>query len=83
LIKATMAVGAGLAFYMLDAFHYQVGKANSSAANLGLLTGYLVFPALMYFVTSALAWNFPIDARRHNIIRRRIESRAAVTAAAE
>ena len=83
LIKATMAIGAGLAFYMLDAFHYQVGKTNSSAANTGLMIAYLVFPALMYFATSALAWNFPIDARRHSIIRRRIESRAAAVALAE
>jgi Na+/melibiose symporter-like transporter len=83
LIKATMAVGSGAAFFMLGVFDYQMGKTNTAGANAGLLIAYLVFPALMYFVTSALAWNFPIDARRHNIIRRRIESRAAVAAAAE
>ncbi len=80
LIKATMAVGAGLAFWMLDAFHYQVGHANGAGANLGLMIGYLVFPAVMYFAAAAIGWNFPIDSVRHAIIRRRIERRAVVTA---
>ncbi len=81
LIKATMAVGSGAAFWMLAQFNYQVGKDNSSSANIGLLIAYLVFPAIMYFVTSALAWNFPIDARRHGIIRRKIERRGAAALA--
>jgi len=75
LIKATMAVGAGLAFWILDAFEYQVGKINTSASNFGLMAAYLVFPALMYFVASSIAWNFPLTKNRHSIIRRRIESR--------
>jgi GPH family glycoside/pentoside/hexuronide:cation symporter len=82
LIKATMAVGSGAAFFMLGVFNYQMGRTNTAGANAGLLIAYLVFPALMYFVTSALAWNFPIDARRHNIIRRKIERRSVVAAAA-
>jgi Na+/melibiose symporter-like transporter len=82
LIKATMAVGSGAAFWMLAQFDYQVGKDNTAGANTGLMIAYLVFPALMYFVTSALTWNFPIDARRHGIIRRRIEGRGATAAVA-
>ncbi|MEI9994328.1 MAG: MFS transporter [Rhizomicrobium sp.] len=78
LIKATMALGAGFAFLMLDMFHYKVGHSNGAHANLGLLLCYLVFPALLYFIASAIAWFFPIDAARHSVIRRRIERRVVV-----
>ncbi len=83
LVKATMAIGAGLAFWMLDGFHYQVGQTNSATANLGLMIGYLGFPAVMYFISAAIGWNFPIDSVRHGIIRRRIERRTAAEPAAE
>ncbi|HEY1837584.1 MAG: MFS transporter [Rhizomicrobium sp.] len=78
LVKATMAAGAGLAFTTLDLFHYRVGHANTASANLGLIICYLIFPAIMYFISSAIAWRFPIDAARHSIIRRRIERRAEI-----
>jgi glycoside/pentoside/hexuronide:cation symporter, GPH family len=78
LVKATMAIGAGLAFFVLDHVHYQVGHDNTQAANLGLLTIYLVYPAIMDFIAAGILWSFPIDARRHGIIRRRIERRIAV-----
>ncbi len=32
----------------------------------------------MDFIAAGIAWSFPIDARRHDIIRRRIERRIAV-----
>jgi Na+/melibiose symporter-like transporter len=78
LVKATMAAGAGLAFTMLDRFHYRVGHANTAHANMGLIICYLVFPAIMYFIAATIAWRFPIDAARHSIIRRRIERRAEI-----
>ncbi len=77
LVKAAMAIGAGLAFFVLDGFGYQVGGTNDAHANLGLFVVYLGFPALMYFIASYFSWTFPLDARRHGIVRRKIERRLA------
>lgn len=74
LVKATMALGAGAAFLLLGFSGYVVGGANSASANAGLIACYLVLPALCWGAAAALAWRFPIDARRHEIIRRRLES---------
>lgn len=76
LVKATMALGAGLAFFTLDGFGYQVGEPNAAHANTGLFIAYLGIPALMYFLAAYFAWTFPLDARRHDIVRRRVERRA-------
>jgi Na+/melibiose symporter-like transporter len=78
LVKATMALGAGLAFFMLDGFGYQVGGPNGAGANTGLFLAYLGFPALMYFAAAYFAWTFPLTARRHEIVRRRLERRTTV-----
>jgi Na+/melibiose symporter-like transporter len=79
LIKVTMAIGAGLSFTALDLFHYHVGGHNTSAAQTGLLLCYLVYPALLYFVAVLFAWRFPITARRHRAILRRIARGAAAS----
>lgn len=77
LLKATMAVGAGGAFVLLDAFHYKVGQANVGLADAGLLVCYLVVPGVLQGVAGVLGWFFPLDAERHAIVRRRLEGRAA------
>jgi glycoside/pentoside/hexuronide:cation symporter, GPH family len=76
LIKATIALGSGTAFLLLSAFGYSVKHANGATANLGLIIAYFVWPAVWFLVASTLAWKFPIDNARHNVIRRRIEGRA-------
>lgn len=73
LVKATMAFGAGAAFLLLDTSGYAVGGQNGPAANMGLIACYLIMPALCFGISAWLAWCFPITARRHEAIRRRIE----------
>tara|TARA_R110001599_G_scaffold353465_1_gene593135 strand:- start:52391 stop:53809 length:1419 start_codon:yes stop_codon:yes gene_type:complete len=75
--KATMGVGAGLAFPILALFGYELGGDNPDSANLGLILVYIVVPALTSVLAAMMLWNFPIDARRHGIIRRRLEQLAA------
>jgi Na+/melibiose symporter-like transporter len=41
-----------------------------------------VLPCVFGLAAAALTWNFPLDARKHEIIRRRIEQRAHRAAAA-
>lgn len=78
LTKATMAAGTGIAFGLLGFFSYSVGKPNGAAANLGLITCYLVLPAILNLCSAAIIWRFPLTSRRHAAIRRRIERRAAI-----
>jgi Na+/melibiose symporter-like transporter len=77
LVKATMAIGAGGAFVLLDAFHYQAGKTNSGAAETGLLVCYMVLPGVFHVLAGLLGWFFPLDARRQSILRRRLEAIAS------
>ncbi len=81
LLKATMAVGAGGAFMLLDAVHYHAGKTNTGVADLGLIVCYMGIPGMFHLLTGWLGWTFRLDARRHDIVRRRLEGRVAPAAA--
>lgn len=78
LVKATMAIGAGGAFVLLDAFHYKAGRTNTGTAELGMLVCYLVIPAVFHILAGALSWNFPLDEKRQAIVRRRLENHAVI-----
>ncbi len=42
----------------------------------GLLFTYLGLPLIFGLTAAWIIWGFPIDARRHAVIRKRIEQRA-------
>ena len=71
--KANMGIGAGIAFPMLALFGYQIGASNTGMAFAGLVVVYIVVPALTSVIAAMILWNFPIDSRRHDIIRKRLE----------
>src|SRR5262249_16187555 len=77
LVKATMAVGPGVAFALLGAFHYKAGQPNHGEADVGLLIVYMAAPGVLHLVAAGLAWVFPLDARRQGIVRRRLEGGSA------
>ena len=77
LLKAGGAVGAGIAFWILSLLDYHVKGSNSESQMLGLYLAFAIIPALTYLIAAFFVRKFPIDARRHGIIQRRIESRAA------
>ena len=77
LVKATIAIGAGGAFVLLDAFHYRAGKTNVGTPEIGLLICYMAIPGLFHILAGLLIWNFPLDAKRQAIVRRRLERHAA------
>ena len=82
--KATGAAG-GLVFVFLGTvFGYQVadGAVNDDFANLGMALSFCVLPSVFQILAVPLIWNFPIDASRHAMIRRRIEQREARAARA-
>ncbi|MEM1112951.1 MAG: MFS transporter [Pseudomonadota bacterium] len=74
--KATMGIGAGIAFPLLAVFGYELGGENSGTALFGLILAYIIIPAVTSVAAAMILWNFPIDARRHGIIRRRLEQLA-------
>jgi Na+/melibiose symporter-like transporter len=75
--KIEIALGGGLGFLLLGWFGFNFKGANGSHAILGLKLTFLGFPAVLYIACAFLIWRLPIDARRHGIIRRRIESLAS------
>lgn len=77
MIKSGGAVGAGIAFWILSLLDYHVKGGNADAQMLGLYLAFAIVPSATYLAASFFVRKFPIDARRHGIIQRRIESRAA------
>jgi Na+/melibiose symporter-like transporter len=72
------ALGSALGFYVLALVGYDPKiSTNSSTAVLGMLVDLLILPGVFFVLAALLLFRFPIDARRHAIIRRRIDSRAA------
>ena len=83
-VKALGSTG-GIALIVLGSvFGYDMtaGHENTRSADLSMLWMFIAAPALFQLATLPLIWNFPIDARRHAIIRRRLDDRAARAATA-
>jgi Na+/melibiose symporter-like transporter len=77
LAKLTGSVG-GVVFVFLGAvFGYQIadGAVNTDFANLGMLVSFCVLPSVFQLAAIPLIWNFPLDRRRHAIIRKRLGQR--------
>ena len=75
LVKISMAVGLAIALPTLGLFGYEMGVEADFYAWLGLMVCYVGIPTVAYLIASWLIWFFPIDARRHAIIIKRIETR--------
>jgi GPH family glycoside/pentoside/hexuronide:cation symporter len=75
--KVALAVGGGVAFMLLGAFHYSVrpGANNVGMPATGLLISVLLIPGIMNIIAAAIIWRFPLTRRRHDALRRRIAAR--------
>jgi GPH family glycoside/pentoside/hexuronide:cation symporter len=62
---------------LLGAFGFKPGEHNSQASLDALKYIYSFGPVPFYVVGALLLFWFPIDARRHDIIRRRLDARQA------
>ncbi len=75
------AVGSALGFYVLAVVGYDPKiDANGPVATYGMLIDLLLLPAVFFVAAALILFRFPIDARRHAIIRRRLASREAQVA---
>ena len=75
MIKISAGVGVAVALPLLGWFGYQMGAEADNLAVLGLHISYIAIPSTAFLIAGFIMWRFPIDARRHAIIVRRIESR--------
>lgn len=78
--KAASAFGAGGVLVLLGWTGYKVGAVNSAGAELGLTLAYAVVPGILALCAAVFIVIFPLTARRHAIVRRRLEGRAPVPA---
>jgi glycoside/pentoside/hexuronide:cation symporter, GPH family len=74
--KLALGAAAGGAFLALDAVGFDPGGDNGPGALWALAAIYALAPVALKAGAVALVWNYPITARRHAIIRRRLERRA-------
>jgi glycoside/pentoside/hexuronide:cation symporter, GPH family len=81
--KISAAVGGGVAFWVLSLVDFDVKGVNTGMQLFGLHLSFAILPATIYLTCGLAIWRFPIDSRRHGIIRRRIEARARRRPAAE
>ena len=77
--KATASVGGFVFVFLGLIFGYQVaeGAVNTELANFSMVASFALLPCVFQLASVPLIWNFPIDQRRHDIIRKRIEQREA------
>jgi Na+/melibiose symporter-like transporter len=82
-VKLNAIPGGALALLIVGLMGYdpKLGMHNSAGAILGLKVAYVIAPSILFALSILFAWFFPIDRRRQQIIRRRLEVREARAAA--
>jgi len=78
MLKGVGALAGSIGFWLLAAFHFDPKLAEfTPEAKFGLLFTIGIVPVVFFVAGGLMLWFFPINARRHAIIKRRIESLAA------
>jgi Na+/melibiose symporter-like transporter len=77
------ALAIGLTLPALEYFGFQANGENTPAALQALKYIFILAPLPFFLGGALMFFLFPIDARRHSIIRRRIEARQRRAPAAE
>jgi GPH family glycoside/pentoside/hexuronide:cation symporter len=75
--KANGAVGGGLGLILVGLVGFSAKGHNPPATVWAFKLIVLAAPALLLAASSVVAWLFPLDRRRHDIVRRRILARSA------
>lgn len=74
--KIGLGAGAGAALVIASLFGFDAQTDNTGLALVGFFVAFLGIPIVLNLLATALAAVFPIDRRRHRIIRKRLASRA-------
>ncbi|MEN8139483.1 MAG: MFS transporter [Bacteroidota bacterium] len=76
ILKSISGVGGAIGFFLLSAFDFNVKGGNTPKQTVGIFVAFAAAPALFYLISGLIIKNFPLDARRQGIIKRRLESRS-------
>lgn len=72
LVKLGVALGGGLGFVLTGLFGFRPAADNNALAMAGFFLSFIVIPMVFNGLAAWLAWNFPLDQRRHAIVRKRL-----------
>lgn len=75
--KIGLGAGAGAALLLVSLFGFDANGSNEGWALAGFFIAFLGLPILLNLLATVLALYFPINRRRHNIIRKRLRTRAS------
>jgi GPH family glycoside/pentoside/hexuronide:cation symporter len=73
--KVGLGAGAGIALVISSLFGFDANGDNQGTALLGFFIAFLGIPIVLNLLATVLAAKFPINRRRHQIIRKRLELR--------
>jgi len=74
--QAAPAIAIGTALPLLDSFGFKPSGANNAEALNALRMMFCFAPLPFIAIAAFLMYRFPLDARRHGIIRRRLDGRS-------
>jgi Na+/melibiose symporter-like transporter len=74
--KLALALAVGIAFPALEALGFVAGGDNDRQTILWLAVIYAWVPTVLKLCAIALIWSHPMSAKRHDIVRRRLDARA-------
>jgi GPH family glycoside/pentoside/hexuronide:cation symporter len=74
--KLALALAVGLAFPALDALGFAAGGENDRETILWLAVIYAWVPTVLKLCAIAMIWSHPMSAKRHDIVRRRLDALA-------
>lgn len=76
-VKLALALSVAIAFPLLDLAGFRAGGPNDAAGLSALAWLYAGLPVVAKLAAAAMLAGFPIDRRRHEVIRRRLAARTA------
>lgn len=71
-LKSGLAIGVGLAFTLLEFGGFSAAGANDQDALRMLSLVGCAVPGVLFLTAVMMLWSYPLDRRRHDIIRRRL-----------
>lgn len=74
--KIGLGAGAGAALIIASLFGFDAQGDNTGTALVGFFVAFLAIPIGLNLLATVLSVFFPINRRRHQIIRKRLDSRA-------
>jgi GPH family glycoside/pentoside/hexuronide:cation symporter len=75
--KVGLGAGAGIALVISASFGFDAQGDNDGVALVGFFVAFLGIPIVLNLIATVLAAVFPINRRRHKIIRKRLDLRAS------